>query len=441
MVLVFIGFANLLKDAGFSTATIQRDVITHDQVSTLFWLNVGLSIICMSIIIASSPIIAWLYQEPQLTWISVAISGSFILSGLTIQHQAILRRQMRFGTLALINIASIFFSTLVAIFLALQGFAFWSLVGMHISQAAVNAALVWFICRWRPNYPKRGVKIRAMVVFGGNLTVSNFLIYCIRNLDNLLIGSLFGATALGLYSKAYQLLMMPITQINGPISVAVLPALSRLQNDPERFRRFYLKGISYLSFVGMPVVVFSFIAADQIIGILLGSGWDDAVILYRVLAPAALIGTLNVVTGWIFIPLGQGKKQLKAASFGSFITMVALLVGIRWGTIGVAVAFSCSEMIKRLPQIMYACAGSPITVNSIWMAIYQPMISSLAGGTFCLFTMNYFKNNTNLIALFYLWIVFIIIYVSVFFLFPSSKHFLKNFLYDIKLSIKKKRMV
>lgn len=438
MVLVVIGFAAMFKDAGLSMATVQRADVTHEQVSTLFWINVALSTSLMLFIAAFSPLIAWFYGEPRLTEITIAVSLAFLFSGLTIQHQALLRRQMRFGILACINIGSMSISIMVGVGLALQGFGYWSLVGMHLAQPLANGILVWFFCDWRPGMPKRGAGVRPMLSFGGNLTLSNFLNHCTRNVDNLLIGAVCGASSLGLYTKAYRLLMMPIQQLNAPVSAAAVPALSRLQNDPERFKQFYLKGISYLTFFGMPLVVFSFVAAEEIIRIVLGPGWEGSVPIFRALAPAALIGTLNVATGWIFVSLGRTDKQVKSASFGAIITIAAFLIGINWGAFGVAVALSCSLTVARFPQLLYAFHGTHIIVIDLIKCIWRPFAASIFSGIasyyFLIKNINYF-NFLNFIYCFFL---FVLLYTSIYLVFPGSIRFTKNLLFDIKFMFPKK---
>jgi O-antigen/teichoic acid export membrane protein len=438
MVLVFLGYANLIKDAGFSFATIQSENISLDQVSFLFWINFALSVVCMIGIIAASPIISLIYREKRLILICVVMSVSFIFSGLSIQHESLLKRQMRFGTIALINIFSLLISVIVGIVLALKGLSFWSLVGMNISSPAITAVLVWYFCRWRPSLPKKSTNTKSIFKFGGNLTASNLLIYSVRNLDNLMIGSVCGASALGIYSKAYQLMMMPISQLNEPVSSVVIPALSRLQKESERFKNYYTKGISYITFISIPMIAFSFIAADKIIYLFLGPGWEESVTVFRILIPAGLIGTLNVATSWIFIPTGRSDKQLKSAFFGSVMTAICLFIGLNWGMIGVAVAFSCAEIIKRFPQLYYACYDSPINMFSLWKAIYKHLISSLASALLCIALMPYFFCDSNLIYLVILSIFFITVNLLIFISIPGSIDFFKELIGDLRLLLSNK---
>ena len=422
----------MLKDAGLSMATVQRAEINHAQVSTLFWFNVALSVALMLFTVALAPAIAWFYGEPRLTNITLALAVTFLFAGLTVQHQALLCRQMRFIALAGIEIASLAVSIVIAIILGVLGYGYWALVAMHATIPAVNAVLVWVLCDWRPARPRRGTGIRSMLAFGGNLTGSNMLNYVTRNMDNILIGAVWGAESLGFYTRAYKLLMLPIQQINAPLDQVAQPALSRIQEDPELFRRFYRKGISFCVTLGMPIVAFAFVAANDLVLLILGSQWSQAVPIFRALAPAAFIGTLNVATAWVFIPLGRTDKALRASFFGSTLTVIAFLVGVKWGAIGVAVAFSVSVPVKRLPQILYAFHGTVLRLGDVGGALWRPLLSSIgaAVGVTWLRIGSWIPNLFP--SLLIDGLVFVAFYCTLLLIVPGGRGFLKEMIRSVK---------
>jgi len=179
MVTVITGFVMMFKDMGLSMATVQRDEVNHAQISTLFWINVGLSLCVMLLTAALAPVIAWFYGEPRLVWVTLALASAFIFGGFTVQHQALLRRQMRFGTLAVIGIISMVVGIITAIIAALSGAGYWSLVLMQLATAITIAIGVWVGCDWRPGLFVRRSGIRKMLAFGGNLT--GFLTACLTH--------------------------------------------------------------------------------------------------------------------------------------------------------------------------------------------------------------------------------------------------------------------
>ncbi len=213
MVFTIMGFLRVFKEAGLSTATVQREGITHAQVSNLFWINVAVSGLVSVLVAAMAPVIAWFFREPRLVGITLALSPTFLLTGLAVQHMALLNRQMRFKAIALIQIGSVLAGVLAGIGMAWQGCGYWSLVGLNVTTSAVALLLTWSVCRWRPKFLRRHSGTRSLVHFGANLTAGGFLYSLARGLDGLLIGRFFGAHSLGLYSRAGAMLSRPLEQL------------------------------------------------------------------------------------------------------------------------------------------------------------------------------------------------------------------------------------
>lgn len=384
MITVITGFTTMFKEAGLTLATVQREHITHEQVSTLFWINVALSVVIMIIVALLSPVIAWFYGKPELKLITLVIAGTFIFSGLTVQHQALLRRQMRFKELAIIEILSMAAGVTIAITMALLGFGYWSLVGHFIGAILVNCCLVWMYSRWIPGRAVRGCGVRPMLAFGGGITSFNMMNYFTRNADNVIIGFALGSGPLGIYTKAYNLLMMPIRQFNGPVSSVMVPCLSRLQSDPDRYRRAYLRAISSLAFIGMPLVAFLFVVVDDAVLVILGPGWEAAATVFRWLAPAALLGTIEVAPEWLCKTLGRAKVQVIWAAISAPIIVGAFIIGAQWGIIGVATAFSISWCSMMMLFIVMSCYRSPVSVISLLFSIMPTLFAVFGAAAGCL---------------------------------------------------------
>lgn len=385
MVMVVVHFAAMFKDAGLAMATVQKETISHEQISTLFWINALISAFLGLCVLTGSPLVARFYGKPELAPVTAVLSLSFLITGLTIQHQALLRRHMQFGILAAIHVASYVANLIVTILLALAGLRYWALVGGTLTTALCGTLLTFLFCPWVPGRMRRGAGVRSMLRFGGHLTGFNLVNYFSRNADNILIGKFLGADALGLYTKAYGLLMLPITQINSPLTSVAVPALSRLQDDPQRLRSYYRKGLTLASVLGMPVVAFSFVKADEVVRVVLGPRWADAGMIFRVLAVAAFVGTTNGAgSGWVFVALGNVRRQFLTSIPRVIFLVSAFAIGLRWGTIGVAAALSVYALLVRIPTIMVCFYHTTLRLSDFLVAIWRPVVTSVAAGT-CVF--------------------------------------------------------
>ncbi len=378
MVAAVTGFVVMFKDMGLSMATVQKTEINHRQISTLFWINVVLSLGVMLVTAALAPVIAWFFNEPRLTWITLALASAFIFGGFTIQHQALLRRQMRFRSLAVVEIISISVGILAAIMAAFYGAGYWSLVIKQLAGAITIAIGVWVACGWRPGLPVRRSGVHEMLVFGGNLTGFNVINYFARNADKILVGRFCGSGILGLYSKAYSLLMLPISQIRGPLTSVAIPALSRIQDDTKRYTSYYTKLILLLSFISMPLVVFLAICSKSVIHILLGDQWLGASRIFQILAITAFIQPVwSTAIGVVLLSLGQSGRLLKFGIFNSLVVVLSFAVGIRWGAIGVASAYAVASYLVLFPSLWYCLRFTSISTAIFLKAVARPAIASL----------------------------------------------------------------
>lgn len=370
MVSVIIGLVSLFKDMGLSAATIQRADINYEQVSTLFWVNVTLSGALALLVAAIAPGVAWFYGEPRLRWITTGLALSFIFGGLTVQHEALLRRQMRFAALSAIEITSIVVGMATAIFFARRGFGYWALVFSNWATAFVGAAGVWLACRWRPGWPSRYSGVRSMLSFGGNLTGFSLINYFARNLDNLLIGRVWGAQQLGFYSKAYQLLLLPIDQINTPITAVAVPALSRLDDSPERYRLAYLRLLEKVALLTMPCMAFMIAASDWIVRVVLGPQWMGVSRLFAVLGLVGLIQPICNTAGWLFITQGRAQDMFKWGFIGGAVAIASIVIGLPWGAFGVAASYSLTGLCVTPPLLFWFVGRKgPVRAADFYRAI------------------------------------------------------------------------
>ena len=353
MVAFVTGFVSMYKDLGLSSATIQRSEIDSDQISNLFWVNTSLSVAVAVLTAALAPLVAWFYGEPRLTLITVVTAAGFIISGFAVQHEALMRRQMRYFALALISLASMIVGYVVGIIMAWYGFHYWALVSSQLALITTSTVLTLLFCFWVPGTPKRNTGVRAMIKFGGNLTGFTTINYFSRNLDNLLIGRFWGAQQLGLYSRAYQLMMLPIDQINEPVTSVAVPSLSRLTDSPETYRKAYLRMLEKIALLTMPSVALMIAISDWIINIVLGAQWSGAVKIFGLLGVTALFQPVANTTGWLLISQGRTKHLFQWGLISGPIIMGSIIVGLPWGAVGVAASYAITRVCLVDPLLYW----------------------------------------------------------------------------------------
>ena len=349
MVLPVTGLIALFKDMGFSAATIQKEDILENQVSFIFWINLAIASILAVICAAMGPLVGRFYGDVRTGWIMLALAGTFVLGGLTTQFQALLTRQMRFGTLAIIDLLTTVTRTGVGISTAWMGWSYWSLVAMTISGTLINCSAVWMADDWRPSRPKMASGMRSILGFGGCLTLSRLFLFVSGNTDKLLIGKLLGATPLGLYNRGFQLLLMPVEQIYTPASSVMLAALSRLAGHPTRYRKAVRELAELMILTITPVSAILISLAPEAVYVLLGPAWMAAVPIFRGLAIAAVALPINYLCGIILQASGRTDAMMRWTLVTMLISVASIVLGLHWGVVGVAYCWSTGVLLLRTP--------------------------------------------------------------------------------------------
>ncbi len=377
MVAAVTAFAGLFRDLGLSAASIQKKGLTRAQQSNLFWLNVAMGVLLTVIVAAGAPLVAWFYGRSELKPVTMALSMSFVISSLGSQSGAFLVRQMRFGRKAIAQLSGAIVTLAVAVPFALAGWSYWSLVWGTLAGATVTTLLLFALSPFRPTWPSRGSGVRDMLRFGADVTGFNLVNYFHRNLDNLLIGRYWGADALGLYGRAYALMMFPIHAIRGPIVAVTFPALSRLQNDPKRFLAFVCKASNAIALLSMPIAAFAAVSSESLIVVVLGSKWNEASTIFTCLAIAGFLQPVAAIRGQIMLSTGATRKYLVWGVANAILVSLAFLLGIAWGPVGVAVAYAVATFVIFIPSLVYATRGTVVHPTDILAAIACPAISSV----------------------------------------------------------------
>jgi O-antigen/teichoic acid export membrane protein len=375
MVTVFTGVLGLFRDFGLSAAAVQRATVTEEQTSTLFWINLAVGGILTVVALLLAPAVATFYHEPRLFWVTSVVSTGFLFNGAGVQHSALLQRQMRFTTLALIDIVSLIVSTVIAIGGAKAGYGYWALVAMAVSLPLTTTAGLWLASTWIPGRPQRGAGIRSMMRFGGTVTLNSLVVYIAFNFEKVLLGRFWGAEVLGIYGRAYQLIRIPTDNLNSAVGEVAFSALSRTQDDPGRLKRYFLKGYSLVLALTLPITVACALFADDMIFVLLGPKWKEAAGIFRLLAPTILVFAIANPLGWLLTSLGLVGRALKMALVVAPLMIASYIIGLPYGPRGVAFAYSVMLTLWVIPVIAWSVHGTVISFWDILRTVSRPLAS------------------------------------------------------------------
>jgi O-antigen/teichoic acid export membrane protein len=250
----------------------------------------------------------------------------------------------------------------------------------HLALSFVYMVAVWGVCGWRPGRARRGAGVRQLLGFGGNLTGFVVINYFARNLDNMLIGRFWGGFQLGLYAKAYQLLLLPLDQISYPLTNVAVPTLSRLNGEPERYRRAYLRILEKVTLVTMPGIALMVATADWVVLVVLGPQWVEAGRIFALLGVAALLQPVTNTTGWLFITQGRTREMFRWAPIGAGLVVAAIVAGLPWGAAGVATAYSVVWVLLMTPLLFwYVGRRGHVRTRDIYAALAPALFASVGG--------------------------------------------------------------
>ena len=399
VVSVFL-FFKMFRSGGLLDATIQKEKISHSQISTLFWINLGLGCGLTVIFIALSPVLSLFYKDPRIRNIAILISIDFVLAGLSAQHRALLKRNFEFHKTTAIEIIATSLSFATAIALALRGMGYWALVARHVIYPVFEAIGAWTFCRWRPGLPVRGSGVRPMVKFGAHMLGNYSIGYFSQNLDKILLGWRYGAQATGYYSRAYYLFMAPAQQLTYPMTGVAVATLSRLCNDPDKFRRYYMKSIMIIAFIGFPLSAILTVLGNDFILLLLGPKWKIAAEIFSIFGLGIGLQMLHSTNAWIHISLGNTDRWLRSNIVCTIVTVVAFIIGLQYGAKGIAVGYIISLFILVGPVLSYAGKPIQLKISFILLEVWKNVLSSIISGLiswYILFSFSYTSNMyTNL---------------------------------------------
>ncbi len=350
----------LFQEFGLTQAVVQKPEMNSAQASALFWISLGISAGFALLLLLVSPLVALFFNEPRVGDLTAAMAANAIITGAGAIHLALLNRTMRFGTLAILDTAAAVLGLAAGLAWAWVAPSFWAVFVASLVTAAVPAIGAWFSVGWIPGRLRRKTGAGAAVHFGAGVTGFNVANFFARNLDKVMIGRAWGDHVLGLYDRSYKLMLLPIQQINAPLSRVMLPALSRMTEEPDRYRHAFLRTMHQLLLLTLPGIAFMVASADTLVPTLLGPNWTDAAPIFAALGLAGLVQPLNNPCGWLFVSQGRTWEFMRWGLFNAVTCVIGFAIGLPYGALGVAVVYVAGEFLRTPLLWHYVTRKGPV---------------------------------------------------------------------------------
>ncbi len=365
---------------GFTELIMQREALNESLASNLFWVNLGVGTLLTLGFAAAGPLLASFYHTPAVVQVTRGMSLTIGMGCLGYVHLGLLQRAMRFRTAALVNFTGQVLQYVVSVGLAIAGWHYWALVWGSVVQTAAVSLGALLACRWIPSRPGPAPGTASGLKFALNVYSHFAFGYSTRNVDNLLVGWRFGDRALGFYKRAYDLFVMPETQLLVPLSAVAVSTLSRVSRDRDQFQRYFLRMISVLALVGMGIGADFALVGEDLFRVLLGPGWEQAGRIFSLFGPGIGVMLLYNTHGWIHLSIGRPERWFRWGLLEFACTASLFLLTLRWGPSGIAFAWTASYFLLMFPGFWYAGKPIGLGMGSVLAVIWKFFVASLVAG-------------------------------------------------------------
>jgi O-antigen/teichoic acid export membrane protein len=352
-VIILTNFASVVSIAGRS-ALVQKEEVSQELLSSMFWLNVLLGLALTALLAACAPLLARAYGEPELLPLTLCFSAMFFINAFGVTHNALFQRAIDFRSFALMDLLACVLSGAVAVAAAWYGLGVWSLVLQVLVNSLTCVAFYWLASPWRPGFVFDGASVREIMGFSVSALLSDVLAYWTRNVDNLLIGLVLGPGALGIYSRAYAIMLVPVNRIARVLSDVMYPSFSSIQKDRAYVKHVFLKMTRAVALVTFPMMLGVMSVAEHFVSALFGPRWLGMVPVLEVLCLIGMIQSVTMFLRNIYLSQGKAELLLRVELPLQLVQMLGIVAGLRWGILGVAAGYAAASVLVSYPAILYA---------------------------------------------------------------------------------------
>lgn len=427
---VIIGFAQAFLDMGISNAIIHKQEVSHTQLSTLYWLNVLSGIVLFIIVSVCAPVVALFYQEAELTNIIILVAMTFLIQPFGQQFMVLWQKDLRFNDIAKIDIITKLFSLLVSVIFAYYNYGVYALVYGVLAGTLLQTLL--FVYKGFREYTISFIfqlsDVREFLSFGLYQMAEKTLNYFNSQIDTLLIGKLLGVETLGVYNIAKQIIMKPIQIINPIVSKVTFPVMAKIQHDTDKLKEIYLKTINLLSSINFPIYLFMLNTAPQLVVLMFGEQWVDAVIIVQILSLYGALRSIGNPVGALLLAKGRADWGFYWNLGLFFYVPTVIYLSSQWGI--EVLSWSLVGIMISLITPMWYFLVRPLVQAKFWefhQQIATPAFISMIIGVIVSIVLNSLGNLSPFMTLFLTGIIISISVLLLNYLFNKQLiHFLRR---------------
>jgi PST family polysaccharide transporter len=377
MVTVVVNFVYLLRDMGTAAAVVQKDDLSEDTTSTVFWLNVGTGMLLGVILVVLAPFIADAFRTPRLVPVLRVIALVFPLSSTSAVHQALLERANGFRTIARIEVVASLAGLAVALLLAWQGAGVYSLAFQTLCTIAMATLQLWLASKWRPTLRWSASEVRALWGFSSSFTGFTFINYFARNADAMVIGRVLGSVQLGVYAQGYRVMMFPLQSMSFVANRALFPVMSRQQGAPQQMAQLYLRALGLITTVTAPLMAGLWLLREPFVLVALGHQWGEVAGILAWLAPVGFVQSMISTTGTVFMSNGRTDILLRLGLLSTTLQVSAFFIGAQWGIVGVAMWYLVANVVNFFPAFYVTLRQMRSSPSDLLSAVGRPTAAAL----------------------------------------------------------------
>ena len=353
MPLVFLAIAQCIIDSGFSTALIRKPELTEDDLSTAFYFNIGIGILCYAVLFFSSPLIADFYHTPILSSLLKVTALAVLFNPLCAVQQAILTRKIDFKTQAIVSFSGAVVSGIVGLYMAYNGFGVWSLVFQQVGGYVMRTILLWILGKWKPKRKWSWESFHYLWGFGSKMLGSGLLDTIYNNIYPIVIGKYFSAQDLGNYTRAQQFSSLPSSNVTGVLQRVTFPVLSSIQNEDERLAKNYRKILKLSAFLVFPMMLMLSAIANPLVRILLTDKWIGCVVLLQIICFQMMWYPIHAINLNLLTVKGRSDLFFRLEIFKKIMGVCIMFITIPHGIIWMVSGGIVSSMLSLIINTYY----------------------------------------------------------------------------------------